>query len=67
MIPKWYKKLHHPKMHTHTKFGIPSSKNIGYAPDSMQILETRSRSQAIRDTPQSQDTSTHQIWDSHLK
>ena len=25
---KWYMKLHYPKMHPHTKFGIPNSKNI---------------------------------------
>ena len=26
---KWYATLRHPKMHPHTKFGIPTSKNIG--------------------------------------
>ena len=26
---KWYATLPHPKMHPHTKFGIPTSKNIG--------------------------------------
>ena len=26
---KWYPTLRHPKMHPHTKFGIPTSKNIG--------------------------------------
>ena len=26
---KWYVALRHPKMHPHTKFGIPTSKNIG--------------------------------------
>ena len=25
---KWYTTLHYPKMHPHTKFGIPLSKNI---------------------------------------
>ena len=25
---KWYATLGHPKMHPHTKFGIPTSKNI---------------------------------------
>ena len=25
---KWYATLSHPKMHPHTKFGIPTSKNI---------------------------------------
>ena len=26
---KWHVTLRHPRMHLHTKFGIPSSKNIG--------------------------------------
>ena len=26
---KWYATLCHPKMHPHTKFGIPTSKDIG--------------------------------------
>ena len=26
---RWYATLRHPKMHPHTKFGIPTSKNIG--------------------------------------
>ena len=26
---KWYATLRHPKMHPHTKFGIPTSKKIG--------------------------------------
>ena len=26
---RWYVTLRHPRMHTHTKFGIPTSKNIG--------------------------------------
>ena len=39
---KWYATLSHPKMHKYIKFGIPISKNIGYAPESMPILETRS-------------------------
>ena len=26
---KWYATLRHPKMHPHTKIGIPTSKNIG--------------------------------------
>ena len=24
----WYSTLHHPKMHPHTKFGIPTSNNV---------------------------------------
>ena len=26
---KWYATLRHPKIHLHTEFGIPTSKNIG--------------------------------------
>ena len=29
MTRKWYATRHHPKMHPHIKFGIPTSKNIG--------------------------------------
>ena len=29
MTRKWYATLRHPKIHPHTKFGIPTSKNIG--------------------------------------
>ena len=29
VTPKWYATLGHPKMHPHSKFGIPTSKNIG--------------------------------------
>ena len=29
MTRKWYATLRHSKMHPHTKFGIPTSKNIG--------------------------------------
>ena len=28
MTPKWYATLRYPKMHPHTKIGIPASKNI---------------------------------------
>ena len=37
----WYATLRHPKMHPHTKFEIPTSNNIRYAPDTI-ILKTRS-------------------------
>ena len=37
----WYATLRHPKMHTHTKFEIPTSNNMRYAPDTI-ILKTRS-------------------------
>ena len=29
MTRKWYATLRHPKMYSHTKFGIPTLKNIG--------------------------------------
>ena len=35
---KWYETLGHPKKHPHTKFGIPTSKNI----EEMPILKIRS-------------------------
>ena len=43
MTQKWYVTLRHPNMHSHTKFGIPTSKEYRRnAPDSMPILQTRS-------------------------
>ena len=41
-MKKMFVTLRHPKMHLHTKFGIPISKNIG---DMHQFLETRSKGQ----------------------
>ena len=38
---KWYTTLHHPKMHSHFKFGIPISNNMRYVLD-MIIIQTRS-------------------------
>ena len=40
----WYATRSHPKMHAHTKLGIPASNNMRYAPDT-NILKTRSMSQ----------------------
>ena len=40
VIHKWYKTLHHPKMHSHTKIGIPISNNIR-DPDTI-IIKTMS-------------------------
>ena len=37
----WYATLRLPKMHPHTKFEIPTSNNMRYAPDPI-ILKTRS-------------------------
>ena len=38
---KWNGTIHHSKMHSHTKFGIPTSNNIRYTPDTI-ILNPRS-------------------------
>ena len=70
----WYATLPHIKMHPHTKFEIPTSNNI------RDMLRTRffyklgqrssqghSDPKIVRDTPPSQDTSTHQIWSFYLK
>ena len=43
----WYVTLRHPKMHPHTKFEIPTSNNMRYAPDTI-ILKTRSEVKATR-------------------
>ena len=64
----WSVTLHHPQMHPHTKFEIPISNNMRYAPDTI-ILKTRSdfkvtvtlRPKMLRDTSPSQDASTHPI------
>ena len=58
------------KMHIHTKFGIPTLKNVR---DVLQTRSLKTRSKVnvtvtrIRDTPPSQDTFPHQIWNSYLK
>ena len=69
----WYMTYHHPKMLSHTKCVIPSSKNIG---DMHQTqcqffkLGQRWRSQWPRNGTlhfSSQDACTHQIWGLSLK
>ena len=71
MTRKWYMTLNHPKMHSHTKFGIPFSNNIRYMLLTQLLkLGQRSRSQwpkIICETPPSQDAYTNQIWNSYLK
>ena len=69
---KWYKTFNHPKMHSHTKFGIPFSNNIRDMLLTQLLLKLgqRSRSQWPEnnsETPTSQDAYTHQIWNSYLK
>ena len=72
MTCKWYKTLHHPKMHSHTKFGIPISNNKKDMLLTQLLLKLgqRSRSQWLKlicETPPCQDAYTHQIWNSYLK
>ena len=65
----WYATLRHPKMHAHTKFGIPTSNNMGSARD-MNILKLgqgHSDPKMVCLTPPSEDAPTHQICDSYLK
>ena len=59
---KWYKSLHHPKMHSHTKFGIPISK---YAPDT-SIIKTRSEVK-VTVTSKWYKTLNHPKMHSHTK
>ena len=62
---KWYMTLRHPKMHPHTKFGIPNSKNIKDMLGTQYFLklgQCHSDPKMVCDTPSSQDTFTHQIW-----
>ena len=70
MTRKWYMTLSHPKMHPHTKFGIPNSKNIKEMLGTQYFLKLgqgHSNLKMVCDTPSSQDTFTHQIWNSYLK
>ena len=64
---RWYVTLRHPKIHPHTKFGIPTSNNIrNLIRDdySKNYLKGKGHSdpKMVCDTPPSQDASTHQIW-----
>ena len=69
---KWYMTLRHPKMHPHTKFGIPNSKNIKDMLVTQYFLKLgrgqgHSDPNMVFDTPSSQDTFTHQVWNSYHK
>ena len=63
--PKWYAPLRHPKRNQRTKFGIPTSSNIGYALDTI-ILETRSEVK-VKVTPKWYLTLPHQKLHPHTK
>ena len=73
---KWYVTLCHAKMHSHIKFGISTSKNIGYIYTSINADsrnydtaqgQGHSDPRMVRDTLSSQAARTYQIWDSYLK
>ena len=69
---KWYMTLRYPKMHPHTKFGIPNSNNIRDMLWTQWFLKQgqRSRSQwpkMVCDTLLSLDVFTHQSWNSYIK
>ena len=62
---RWYVTLGHPKMHQHTKCGIPTSNDIRCATDKI-IIKTSSEvtvsdPKLVRDTLPSQEASTHRI------
>ena len=61
----WYLTLCHPKMHAHTKFGIPSSNNMRYALD-MTILKTRSEVK-VTVTLKWYETLSHPMMHPHTK
>ena len=45
---KWYATLRHPKMHPHTKFGIPTLKNIGDMHRTRSGTDTRTDGRTVR-------------------
>ena len=72
MTCKWYKTLNHPKMHSHTKFGIPISNNKRDMLLTQLLLKLvrgqgHNGSKIICETPPCQDAYTQQIWNSYLK
>ena len=74
VIQLWNRALCHPRMHPHTKFEIPISNNTRDMLRTQLSIKTRSGQcqghsdpKMVRDTPLSQDVSTHQIWNSYIK
>ena len=69
----WCATLCHPMMHQHTKFGIPTSNNIGDMLRTRLFLKLRCQGKGhsdlnmLRDTLLFQYAPTHQIWNSYLK
>ena len=72
MAWKWYSTLRHPKIHSHTKFGTPTSNNVRDMLRS-QLFKKRDQGQGqsdpkkVCDTLTPQDASTHKIWNFYLK
>ena len=68
---KWYVTLCHTKMHSHIKFGIPTSKNIRdmHQTNADSRNHDRDQGQGHSDprTLSSQAARTYQIWNSYLK
>ena len=62
---KWYMTPRYPKMHPHTKLGIPNSKNMRYAPDTI-FLKTRSEVK-VTVTQNEQVTTRHLKMHLHIK
>ena len=63
----WCMKLHNPKTHSHTQFGIPTSKNIEDKHQHDGDSRNKARRQGhidprmVCDTPSCQDASTQQL------
>ena len=64
--PKWYVTLCNPKMYLHTKFGIPTSNNVGYGLHRIifEWGQGHSNPKMVHHTLSSQEASTHKFWDS---
>ena len=45
---KWYATLRHPKMYPHTKFGIPTSKNLGDMHRTQSGTDGRTHGQTVQ-------------------
>ena len=69
---KWNGTIHHSKIHSHTKFGIPTSNNKRDTFLTQIFYKLGQRScqidpKMVCEIPQSKVASTHQIWDSYLQ
>ena len=53
---KWYVTLCHPNMHSHSKFGFPTSRNIGDVDQAQCKFQNLGQSQGNSDTSMVRDT-----------